>query len=148
MRMFSSGILRLATVMLLGAMAVHGGGIALDIVDAFKQSPVEQAAIAVSTLEVCPHHPQGCPKSCLCPKTHLRVEKGGTTPARPSTLNEPSWVTCNEGNPANAPQFFGLFLGEACLEVGLPVSAPLILSIEESTIPSAFHDPLLKVPIG
>src|SRR3954463_10544662 len=46
-----------------------------------------------SQLITCPHHPEGCPKDCLCPKTYITADEdtGGQSP---SALRQPRLAAC------------------------------------------------------
>ncbi len=66
-------------------------------------TPVAANAIAVTDLkpgerEICEHHPEGCPKACLCPK--IRVQSDGSV-AEESPLQArtrgPALTACSEG---------------------------------------------------
>jgi len=73
-------------------------------------SPVEAAAIHSKhhRLAICPHHPQGCPAKCLCPKTGFvdDEEPEVGTFSRPARLFDgTAWVECEESRAAVSPVF-------------------------------------------
>ncbi len=59
-------------------------------------SPVKAAAIgSARAMEICPHHPQGCPPDCHCPKVHPDADEEET-----GTLAGPALVRCTAlGDP-------------------------------------------------
>jgi hypothetical protein len=46
-----------------------------------------------SYLITCPHHPYGCPKDCLCPKSYVPTDEGESAPS-PSALRQPRLAAC------------------------------------------------------
>lgn len=64
------------------------------------------AAIAVPQApETCPHHPQGCPPDCHCPKIHHDAGEDGA-----GTLAGPALVRCTALGDSLTPAAPGLFL--------------------------------------
>jgi hypothetical protein len=126
----------------------------LETLRSFRESPVAAAAITTGpSLETCAHHPDGCPKSCLCPKTHVHPEsETGSVDAQAarygSVLGETSWTTCNdEGSPSVSP-VFAVFLTEPAFQVpNLQTTGSLTCSGTPvpRAVPSA---PPQKIPIA
>lgn len=81
---------------------------------AAPRTAVQAAAIAAPGLEICAHHPEGCPRDCLCPKIHQEDEAG---PA--GILAGPALVECTgkAGPASTAPA--GLFLLPGPIEASL-----------------------------
>lgn len=67
---------------------------------------VRAAAIAApQALEVCPHHPEGCPRDCMCPKT--KVEADGPDSG---TLTGPALTRCASESRAAPPESAAIFI--------------------------------------
>lgn len=107
-----------------------------------RETEVEAARIrAGGAAERCHHHPEGCPRECLCPK--IQDSPGEETPG----VRETAWVQCNEGKAMGEPPAFAVLAGfpagiswslpaHGVHPDGLPISAPR----------DPFLDPLRKVP--
>ncbi len=149
LRLNNSTFHRLTALVLFCACLLNAFSTGFEIVRAFRESPVAAAAIRIDkTLEICPHHPEGCPKSCLCPKTRIHMdESNDSAPQHSSTLNEPSWVTCNEGGTSlNAPAF-ALFIATEGVEIPWFASIQQILVLPDFLPRSISAAPPQKIPI-
>lgn len=117
--------------------------------DFLSQTTVAEVAITVKTIETCHHHPHGCPKECLCPKTLVTIGEESGTPAENSgTLHEPAWVTCTEQGPESLTPSFAVFIPESiCI---LPVFKATVFHMVDGVnfIPDTFQKPPQKIPIS
>jgi hypothetical protein len=121
-------------------------------------TPVEAAAIdapaASIGIETCHHHPEGCPKSCLCPKTRI-VPEGASSVAsdesvaspREATLNEPSWVTCSEDAPHAWSPAFAVYIPASGIDLRLAATTSDLAEWRAPVAPRVAPEALLKVPI-
>jgi hypothetical protein len=115
----------------------------------FGETTATDVAIHVSNssskmIGVCPHHPHGCPKECMCPKTYLRV---GDSDDEDGALRSPSLVACTESDSEFPSPSFAVFIAEtpATLNVCSPVSS---LSLRKAlALPSPLREPPQKIPI-
>ena len=94
-------------------------------------------------IAVCPHHPYGCPKDCMCPKVYVRL---GAVPKAASD-SSPCWVTCS-GHPAalGAPVFSFTHITPAFRWRLCPATAGLPAATPEYPR-RGFGLPPLKIPI-
>ena len=111
------------------------------------ETTAADAAISVKTLETCPHHPHGCPKECLCPKTLTRLGEAGVRTENPGTLNEPSWVTCTEKGPQSLSSAFALFIVEPACTLTIPEAGGFARADGTPFIPETSPKPPQKIPI-
>jgi hypothetical protein len=111
------------------------------------EKAVGEAAAAAIALpqarETCPHHPEGCPPDCLCPKD--RVDAGAADAEYPSGA---ALSRCAGKTLADAPAAGGLFLPED------PVLAVLLDPFSYLTLPApcrpapGFRAESGKIPIA
>jgi len=157
---------RLAAAALLCVCLVQAFGLGLDTLRAYLPSPAAAAAIEIShedgiTLETCPHHPEGCPKSCLCPKTmiHLHAKSGAKslTPAtapssKPAStsgvLVETAWVTCNAEGSAESGPVFSVFVAEPAFELAAFTAFQSVQADHAEATLEAEQAPPVKIPIA
>ena len=113
-----------------------------------SQTSVADVAITVKTIETCHHHPHGCPKECLCPKTLITIGEKGCAPAEnPGTLHEPAWVTCTEQGPESLTPSFAVFIVENTCTLPILETVTMAKTDGRISMPETFQEPPLKVPI-
>lgn len=111
---------------------------------AARASAVASAAIhAGHALEVCPHHPQGCPKDCMCPKVKLE-DSGSGVPA--SDLAQPFLTQCTEKGPSDIPAPAAPFLIVSIVFCLPPDRSEALPEADQESLSAAFRDPAEKVP--
>jgi hypothetical protein len=138
----------IARLMLLSACACHWAGLG---VQAFRSESkagdvVERSAIhGVAPFGVCEHHPDGCPRVCLCPKIDPAGRDGdGESLGR---VREPSLVNCTAQGPMGELPAFDMFIPGSSALPQMPVSdAPLLIAYRGAPL-SFYRDPPEKIPI-
>lgn len=131
---------RITALVLLAAFL---GAQALTWVVPRKLGAVESVAIAAGeALEFCPHHPEGCPKECTCPKIRSEADSKDEGAMRQATLER-----CAGKAKSAVPEALGTGLPSdaACIAFH-PRSAPLKAAVADSPA-DAFSEPPVKVPI-
>jgi hypothetical protein len=109
------------------------------------------ADVAISlprTIAVCPHHPHGCPKDCMCPKTYITVGGDSDDVEVSGSLHEPAWVTCSGPGPQSLTPSFAVFLPELQETVPVFATSIFILSEGNNSLPDSFREPPQKIPIA
>ncbi len=134
---------------LLCAFTLNLAAWGIQTFDALSETTVPDVAISMSRIiETCHHHPHGCPKDCMCPKTYLTVgddEQGGQ-PAS-GIVREPALVTCTEHDSENLTSTFSVFLPESSLAIRIAgICLPHSLT-REIISQSPLGEPPQKVPI-
>ncbi len=103
-----------------------------------------QAEAIPMGVAICPHHPLGCPKDCLCPKTWKPADAESEYEG---TLNEPALTACTSKATHDAPSAPPLFVLESrwTLVPGLETLLPI--TARTDALMSADREPPQKVPI-
>ncbi len=96
-------------------------------------------------IATCPHHPDGCPKDCMCPKTYVEVGRAYDAQDRP-TLEQPYLATCTS-HRAFAQEMISSPLPEPNF-LWRPIAStePLSFRIDAAT-QTGYPRPTLKIPI-
>lgn len=118
-----------------------------------KETTAADAAISVPrTIAVCPHHPHGCPKDCMCPKTYITVgvaaENDSGRGENPGTLQEPAWVTCTQQGPQSLTPSFAVFLPEALGNSLVFTTTFFRMPDGKNSLADSFQEPPQKIPIA
>jgi hypothetical protein len=102
------------------------------------------AAIAVAQVrETCPHHPEGCPPDCLCPKDSRAA--GATESEFPSG---PAFTRCAGKALADAPAPGGLFSWEATITAVAPDPFRYLILPAPTRPAPGFRAEAGKIPIA
>lgn len=71
------------------------------------------------SIEICSHHPLGCPKECKCPKTS--VGHASNPDSNPDRLDQPYFAQCVEHGSLESPMEVGVFLNSNAILLDLIV---------------------------
>ena len=115
----------------------------------FTDLTVKDVAISVpKMIATCPHHPDGCPKDCMCPKTFLTLGGHDDDERRASgSLHEPAWVTCSENGPESLSFSSAEFLPSTS-GVDLIFAFVFLFQTRELFVPpNPLREPPQKIPI-
>jgi len=106
-------------------------------------SAVQAAAIsAPRTVETCPHHPQGCPPDCLCPKIHTDLGQEET-----GTLAGPALVRCTALGDSITPAAPGPFLPANPITFRFPDRTHALPAFAQQATTGGFRPLPAKIPI-
>jgi hypothetical protein len=101
------------------------------------------AAIAGSrTPAICPHHPQGCPRDCLCPKLHPDADGEGSAVAA-----GPALVQCTERG-VWAPDAPGICLPALPFAIRIPEPIGILRGPAPAATAKGFRPAPGKIPIA
>ncbi len=144
-----AGIFLILSIFLFNAVAVFMNS-APRMADS-KVTVVEEAIDATSLLNshvICVHHPEGCPKDCLCPKLNPGVDVKSHQPLSGS-VHEPYWVNCSEQGSIERSVFSSLFIPNTG-EISLVVEPVVVLltTMGANFAPNPCLAPPSKVPIS
>jgi hypothetical protein len=141
---------RLCALLLFCACLIQASALAAGVARDLRPTPVQKAAIeSPKTLETCPHHPEGCPANCFCPKTRIEIEEAvAMPPEKTGDLRETSWVHCNDQGSSSTAPAFAVFVGEQAPVAVLPTSTIRTLRVEGVFPTASFTDPPQKIPVG
>jgi hypothetical protein len=101
------------------------------------------AILAPHARETCPHHPEGCPPDCLCPKDH--VDAGA------AALDYPTGAAlsrCAGKAPAEAPAPCGLWLPEEAALAERPDPFRYLIPSTPSRPLAGYRAESAKIPIA
>jgi hypothetical protein len=145
--MFARFVFKTGFALLLCAFAWHWCEWGIQTFSEMTAKTAKDVAISVpKTVEVCHHHPQGCPKSCMCPKMHMAM--GHDAPSKAAgTLNEPTLVNCTEQGPQSTVQGFAVFIPEPTLSIQDFNSFVFKLTDGKTFLSSAVQKAPQKIPI-
>jgi hypothetical protein len=94
---------------------------------------------------ICEHHPQGCPKHCVCPKITRLAEGNPADVLLPD--DGPVIARCAEKDPRQAPPVLSLLLAEPVWRMAGPPESSSVFARGEPRLPAdPFRDPPHKVP--
>jgi hypothetical protein len=101
------------------------------------------AIVVAQARETCPHHPEGCPPDCLCPKDP--ADAGAAAAEYPSGA---ALSRCAGKTPCEAPAAGGLFLPEGSLIAALPDPYRYLILPAPSRPSPGFRAESGKIPIA
>lgn len=114
-----------------------------------RETTAKDVAISVPrVIAVCPHHPHGCPKDCMCPKTYITVGGDSDDVEALGTLNEPALVTCTKHGPQSLTPSFAVFLPEMQEKILVITTFVSWTPRETLRLPNFFEEPPQKIPIA
>jgi hypothetical protein len=103
-------------------------------------------AAAISTprgMETCPHHPEGCPPDCSCPKLHTDPGE-----AEGGTLAGPALARCTAMGTAVSPAAPEVFLPACPIAFAIPERWQSLPASPRQATAKGFRAPPAKIPIG
>ncbi len=145
--MFARFVFKTGFALLLCAFAVHWIEWSVWTFSEATTKTTRDVAISMpKTIVVCHHHPRGCPKDCLCPKTHVAAHDNHSQTA--GTLNEPNLVNCTEQGAQSTVQGFAVFIPEPAFSMRDFTAFIFRLSDGKTLRPSPVQKAPQKIPIA
>ena len=121
----------------------------IDIYQNLKNPSLTSKQILNSAPQgICVHHPQGCPRNCLCPKIHPEAHADYEETIHQSILNEPTLVNCTELNAKSTSPTSTIFLPTPHISIFIFDSLHSFIKSHCDSIVSRTYDPPQKVPIS
>ncbi len=139
------GLRRFGLIALFCAYALNLAAWGIQTGRSLEETTAADAAItAPDVIATCPHHPHGCPKDCMCPKTYVTVVNGDAHDDDSGGLTGTALVTCTEQGPQSLTPSFAVFIPG--MKENLPAfSAGIPLTPEKKKPPfPIFFRPLRK----
>jgi len=129
--------------MLLCTAVIHLSLQGVQVGLAWARSTANSPIRAKQKIEICPHHPHGCPRDCMCPKiASAEVSQGKGS----GFLREPAFVICTEQGAKGTSPSAPIFLACPILIPGFPTVSTW-LSGGAFIIHDFFQEPPQKIPI-
>jgi hypothetical protein len=105
---------------------------------------VEATAIETgAALEFCPHHPEGCPKECMCPKIRSEADSDDV-----GSVRQPTLARCSGKAKVPAAEALGGGLPLEPDRIALLPRAEPVAPARATTPSDPFREDPAKVPIA